>query len=62
MAKIKRPTGNIGIVGYFNKILIPRKHVDTCERKERQIFPSFDNTLWIAYLTFFVCVLKTVAE
>ena len=57
MAIIKLPTGNISIVGYFNKILIPRKHADTRERKERQICPSFNDTLWIAYLTFFYFIL-----
>lgn len=53
MAKSKLPTGNISIVGYFNKILNPRKHVDSCERNERQICPSLDDTLWITYLTVF---------
>ena len=47
-------TGNISIVGYFNKILIPRKHVDTCEWKERQICPRLGDTLWVDYLTFFL--------
>ena len=55
MAKIKLPTGNISIVGYFNEIFIPWKNVDACELKERQICPSLDDTLWIAYLTFFFC-------